>query len=98
MMMAILVWLMLITIALVGIAVIGITARRELLRRHSTLDMGEDILSITKQLHAINLQQHRELRAAVEQFIARCEADPITADRRHLDIQELKNILHHGRR
>lgn len=97
-MIAILVWLMLITIALVGIAVIGITARRELVRRHRTLDMAEDIAGITKQLHAINLQQHRELRAAVEQFIARCEADPITAERRYMDIQEMKNILHHGRR
>lgn len=93
----ILVWQMLLSGTMIAVVVTGIKQRAVVHQRIRELDLEASLNAITRQLGDINLQRHHELRAAVQLFIDRCRKDPITAERRHLDIIELESILNHGR-
>jgi hypothetical protein len=91
-----LVWMVILTMAVVGIALLGIRAKQMLQRRTAELDLAAMLHHITRMVDRKALHHDRELREAVERFIARCKADPVTADRMFLNITELENALKHG--
>ena len=89
----ILLWLVMLTMAVVGIALLGIRAKRVLEQRNAELDLAGMLIHITRMVDRKAIHQDRELRQTIERFIARCKADPITADRMCLNIIELENAL-----
>ncbi len=86
-------WLLMLTISNgIGVGLL-ITLRREVRTRTAQLDIKDQLHVIMQHIDRDRLHRDRDLREAVELFIRRIEADPMSATRHHIDIVQLKHHL-----
>lgn len=98
--MAMMAWLLLLTIGMVGMAVVGLRTRAVLRETYSALQertadvaLQERMNDLLAKLDRYDLARHNELRAAVERFVQQCEADPVTRERMWNNLNDLKHRL-----
>lgn len=89
----VLAWLTLLTaLNAIGIALF-VGVRRQLGRRLTDLDMRDQLHFVVQKLDRQAIHKDRELREAIEQLIARLEANPLTRDVHFVDIAAIKDKL-----
>ena len=97
---AVVLWLTLLTMAVVRLFVGNIRERKAL--RESLahidngmrqLDMKAEIMELTRLMRQGAIHADARLREGVERLIARMEADPLTAERYRVDLTALKESI-----
>lgn len=66
-----------------------------LAERHAAVAIQEALQHLSAKLDRYDLHRERDMREAVERFIAQVEADPVALDRMHVNLNDLKLRLAH---
>jgi hypothetical protein len=93
MQMVLLAWSVLQSIAILALFMQNRKERNELRIRTRTLDIRDELHQVVQQLNRKAIHDDQRLREAVEQLIARLEADPLTASRYMVDLTALKHKI-----
>lgn len=69
------------------------TMQRERMQDRKEGHLRDEMRILMNTLHAKDVTRDRELRAAIERFIAQVQADPVAAHRMHINIVDITNLL-----